>query len=58
MLAQTKMEEDAFLLREWALLAIKHWCEGGGAASQEAIVAVSGVREGLAPGAKEFPKMS
>jgi len=57
-LAQTKMEEDAFLLREWALLAIKHWCEGGGAASQEAIVAVSGVREGLAPGAKEFPKMS
>ena len=58
LLAQTKMEEGAFLLREWALLGIKHWCEGGGEAAQRAIVAVQGVREGVSPGglARELPK--
>lgn len=58
LLAQTKMEEGAFLLREWALLGIKHWCEGGGEAAQRAIVAVQGVREGVSPEgvARELPK--
>jgi hypothetical protein len=57
LLSQTKMSEESITLREWALLGVKHWCEGGEEDAALARSLVQGVRDGFAAGvARELPK--
>jgi hypothetical protein len=51
------MSEESITLREWALLGVKHWCEGGEEDAALARSLVQGVRDGFAAGvARELPK--